>query len=158
MTYLVADATGVVRRTFVISEHCLKRRVQFYETDAAGIVHFSCFFRYLEEAEHALWRAAGLTIASPGSEIGWPRVAASFEFMKPLHFEDEFEVRLRIVAKTKKTIHYNALVTKNGETMASGSLTITCVTRRPGEAMKAVAIPPEVDSRLQVAAQEKLNG
>ena len=88
------------------SAHRLTRRVQFHETDAAGIVHFSWFFRYMEEAEHALWRAAGLSIAAPGAEIGWPRVAASFEFMKPLRFEDEFEVRLWIAAKTKKTIQY----------------------------------------------------
>jgi hypothetical protein len=27
----------------------------------AGIVHFN-FFRYFEDAEHALWREAGLTI------------------------------------------------------------------------------------------------
>ena len=45
------------------SEFRLKRRVHFYETDAAGIVHFSTYFRYMEEAEHALWRDAGLTIA-----------------------------------------------------------------------------------------------
>ena len=49
-------------------EYRLKRRVQFYETDMAGIVHFSWFFRYLEEAEHAMWREAGLTIAG-GSGI-----------------------------------------------------------------------------------------
>ena len=41
-----------------LTEFRLQRRVQFYETDAAGIVHFSWFFRYLEEAEHALWREA----------------------------------------------------------------------------------------------------
>ena len=65
------------------SEYRLKRRVQFYETDMAGIVHFSWFFRYLEEAEHAMWREAGLSIAD-GSGIGWPRVEASFEFHRPL--------------------------------------------------------------------------
>ena len=45
------------------------RRVQFAETDLAGIVHFSWMFRYMEEAEHALWRAAGLSIADPGSDM-----------------------------------------------------------------------------------------
>lgn len=133
------------------SAYRLTRRVQFHETDAAGIVHFSWFFRYMEEAEHALWRAAGLSIAAPGAEIGWPRVAASFEFTKPLRFEDEFEVRLWIAAKAKKTIQYKALIASAGETLASGSLTIACVSRRPGEPMKAMNIPPEVDSRLQVA-------
>src|SRR5262245_24638607 len=69
----------------------LRRRVQFYETDVAGIVHFSWFFRYMEEAEHALWRQAGLRIHPDQSDIGWPRVAASFEFHRPLRFEDEFD-------------------------------------------------------------------
>ena len=50
----------------------------------AGLVHFSVFFRYMEEAEHALWRAAGLTIATVGEEFGFPRVAASFDFHAPL--------------------------------------------------------------------------
>ena len=39
-----------------LSEFRLGRRVQFYETDAAGIVHFSWYPRYMEEAEHAIDR------------------------------------------------------------------------------------------------------
>ena len=58
--------------------------MQFYETDAAGIVHFSWFFRYMEEAEHAMWREAGLSIHPEPSSIGWPRVAASCEFYRAL--------------------------------------------------------------------------
>ena len=73
----------------------LRRRVQFYETDAAGIVHFSWFFRYMEEAEHALWREAGLSIHPPVSDIGWPRVAAACEFHRALKFEQEFDVTIR---------------------------------------------------------------
>ena len=63
-----------------VSEFVYRRRVQFPETDATGIVHFTNFFKYMEEAEHAMWRAAGLSIAAPGAEIGWPRVAASFDY------------------------------------------------------------------------------
>src|SRR6185503_16237432 len=96
----------------VFSEYRHKRRVQFYETDAAGIVHFSWFFRYMEEAEHALWREAGLSIAQRDANIGWPRVATSFEFHQPLQFEDEFEVWLRITAITEKTIRYECRLTK----------------------------------------------
>ena len=77
-------------------EYRLRRRVQFYETDVAGIVHFSWFFRYMEEAEHALWREAGLSIHPPDAEIGWPRVGAACEFHEALLFEQEFEVAIRI--------------------------------------------------------------
>ena len=36
-----------------------KRRVEFAETDMAGQVHFSNFFRYMEAAEHAFFRSLG---------------------------------------------------------------------------------------------------
>ena len=71
-----------------------RRRIQFPETDATGIVHFTNYFKYMEEAEHAMWRAAGLSIAPPAAEIGWPRIGASFDYRKPLRFEDEFDVHL----------------------------------------------------------------
>src|SRR2546427_9601784 len=94
-------------------EYRYTRRVQFYETDAAGIVHFSWFFRYMEEAEHALWREAGLSISPPGAEIGWPRVAASCDFHRALRFEDEFEVRIRIAEIAQRTIRYACEMTQH---------------------------------------------
>ena len=134
-----------------ISRHIYRRRVQFPETDASGIVHFTNFFKYVEEAEHAMWRAAGLSIAGRNPEIGWPRVAASFEFKKPLRFEDEFEVHIKVAEKTRKTIRYSAELKKDGDVMATGSLTIICVRRSPGEPTRARDIPPEIDERFVVA-------
>jgi len=137
----------------VPSEIRLKRRVQFYETDAAGIVHFSWFFRYMEEAEHALWREAGLSIHPAGSEIGWPRVATSFEFKRPLRFEDEFDVHLRIAEITRRTMRYACRIAQGEATIATGELTIACVRRVAGEPMKSVEIPPEIAARFQVVAE-----
>jgi YbgC/YbaW family acyl-CoA thioester hydrolase len=134
------------------SQHTLIRRVLFHETDMAGVVHFSCFFRYMEEAEHALWREAGLSIARRGSDIGWPRVAASCEFRQPLYFEDEFEVRLRVTAMTQRTIRYACVLTRGETIVAEGSMTVACVTQKPGEPMRAVAIPDDVASRFVVHA------
>ena len=40
------------------------------------MVHFSNFFRYMEEAEHALWRVAGMTIhPEPEPEPASPKLA-----------------------------------------------------------------------------------
>jgi YbgC/YbaW family acyl-CoA thioester hydrolase len=135
----------------MISSFVYRRRVQFPETDASGIVHFTNFFKYVEEAEHAMWRAAGLSIAQRDREIGWPRVAASFEFRKPLRFEDEFDVHLRIAEKTGKTIRYAAELRMDGEVLAVGSLTIICVRRRPGEPVRATEIPADIAERFAVA-------
>jgi YbgC/YbaW family acyl-CoA thioester hydrolase len=134
-----------------VSEYRLRRRVQFYELDPAGIVHFSWFFRYMEEAEHALWREAGLSIAAPDREIGFPRVSTTFDYHLPLRYEEEFEVHVRIAAIAQRTIRYTCLVQRGDARIASGSLTIACVSRTPGEPMKAIAIPPDIASRFEVA-------
>lgn len=132
-------------------EFRLTRRVQFYETDAAGIVHFSNYFRYMEEAEHALWREAGLSIAQRDSDIGWPRVNVAFEYFRPLRFEEEFQAHLRIVEIAEKRIRYSCSLTCNGAKVATGTMTVVCVARRPNEPMKAVPIPAQILSHLQVA-------
>jgi YbgC/YbaW family acyl-CoA thioester hydrolase len=126
-----------------------RRRVQFHETDLAGVVHFSVFFRYMEEAEHALWRAAGLTIDRVGAEIGWPRISASFDFKAPLRFEDEFEVVVSIEAVTSRTIKYGFIVRRGDTPIGVGSVTAACVRRDENGAMRSTEIPAGIVQRLR---------
>ena len=138
-----------------LSEHRLTRRVQFHETDAAGIVHFSAFFRYMEEAEHALWRAAGLSIHPEGTEVGWPRLSASFEYHRPLRFEDEFEIVMQVAAIERSTISYVCRLSRGGDAIATGRLTIVCVSRRPAAPLKAISIPPDIAARFRAVPEEQ---
>ena len=128
-------------------EYRFRRRVQFYETDAAGIVHFSWFFRYMEEAEHALWREAGISIHPTASDIGWPRVAASFTFERALRFEDEFDVCLAIEELNRRSIKYSCRLLKDDQQIASGTMTIVCVRKTP--TMQSIDIPPEIAERFE---------
>jgi YbgC/YbaW family acyl-CoA thioester hydrolase len=131
------------------SEFKYKRRVQFAETDLAGIVHFSTMFRYLEEAEHAMWRTAGLTIAERGSTIGWPRLSAALEFRNPLRFEEEFEVWVRIAALKTRTLEYEFTIVRGQTVIAVGTITSVCVRKQPDGTMKAIEIPAEVAEKLE---------
>ena len=126
-----------------------RRRVQFAETDLAGIVHFSVLFLYMEEAEHALWRAAGLSIADPASDLAWPRLSASMEFRNPLRFEDEFDVQLRISAVKTRTIEYSCTIVRGETVIARGSMAAACARRQTGGAMKAAELPAEIANRLK---------
>ena len=134
-----------------ISEATIRRRVRFYEVDGARIVHFSWFFRYMEEAEYELWRSAGLSNA-PRADIAFPRVAASFDFRRPLRFEDEFDVRIRIAEIRSKTIRYSCELMHAGEIAATGSMTVACVRVVPGEPMRAVPFPAEIVDRFEVSS------
>jgi len=130
-----------------------RRRVQFAETDLAGIVHFTCFFRYMEEAEHALWRAAGLSIAKAGETTGWPRLAAAFDFQAPLRFEDEFAVLVRITNVSQRSLQYEFTVMKEEQMIGRGTLTTALVSKTPGEPMKALDLPDDVIARLRSASE-----
>lgn len=132
-----------------MSEFVYQRRVQFAETDLAGIVHFSNIFRYMEEAEHTLWRAAGLTIAERGSDIGWPRLSAACEFRNPLRFEDEFEVRVRLAALKTRTIEYEFTLVRGNTVIAVGTMTSVCVKKTPDGKMRAAEVPVHVTERLR---------
>ena len=130
------------------SEFRYQRRVQFAETDLAGIVHFSAMFRYMEEAEHALWRSCDLSIAERGSSLGWPRLNAALEFRNPLRFEDEFEIVVRIVALKRRTIEYEFIIRRADVLIAVGAMTSICVRKTDGT-MKAAEIPSQIAKKLR---------
>ena len=136
-----------------LSELTLRRRVTFHEADPAGIVHFSWFFRYMEEAEHALWRAAGVSIAARDANVGYPRVSAAFDYHRPLRFEDEFDARIRIVSIRDKSLRYVCTLTKGEEKIATGTVTVVCVSKGEDGVMKARPLPPDIAGRFEVSAE-----
>ena len=127
----------------------IKRRVQFAETDMAGIVHFANYFRWMEEVEHAFFRSLGLSIAMTheGVKLGWPRVNVGCEFFSPLRFEDEAELRLRLTKVGGKSLSYEVDFLLDGTSTALGkSTSVCCVHTTKG--MKAVEIPADIRARL----------
>src|SRR5437763_15901059 len=90
------------------------RRVEFSETDMAGIVHYSNFFRYMESAEHGFFRSLGFSIVTQQADppLGWPRVHAECEYREPLFFEDEIEVQMLVSEKRSKSLTYQFRIRK----------------------------------------------
>src|SRR5687768_14149492 len=125
-------------------------RVQFPETDLAGVVHFSNFFRWMEEVEHAFFRSVGLSVSMQhdGMHIGWPRVSAACEYFAPARFEDEVELRMTITKLGEKSMSYEVEFRCDGKKLAVGKTTSVCC-QITGEGMKSVAIPGEIRSKLE---------
>ena len=141
------------------SEYRMTRRVEFADTDMAGIMHFANFFRFMEVTEHAFFRSLGLSIhmEDEGRSIGWPRVHASCDYKQPLSFEDEVEVHLIVREKKSKSLTYEFIFRKPGEEgpveVARGRITAVCVMLDSESGrMRAVTIPEVIASRIEVAA------
>ena len=138
-----------------------RRRIEFYETDMAGIVHFSNFFRFMESTEHAFFRSLGLSLHEhEGTRMsGWARVSARCEYRMPLHYMDEVEVELSVRAKKKSSLAYDfvfrRVADRDGPTspdeVALGALEVVHVTAADGGRMKASPMPDEVAHRIEPA-------
>ena len=127
------------------------RRVEFADTDMAGIIHFANYYRYMEEAEHAWFRSLGLSIMQSqldGSVIGWPRVSASCSFEAPAYFEDALEVRLNVVRKGVKSLNYEIEFWRGETRLAHGKLKTVCCVCRRGEPLESIVIPAEYSDKL----------
>jgi len=137
-------------------------RVQFSETDMAGIVHFSNFFRYMERAEHAFWRSLGLSVTdrsvSAEERVGWPRVHASCDYKAPLRFEEVFTVEMLVEEVRSKVIRYLfRFRNQDGVLVAEGRVTAACVRKDAATGqMKAVSIPERILQNVSVAPAELL--
>lgn len=144
-------------------EFKMTRRVAFRETDVAGIVHFSHFFAWMEDAEHAFFRSLGFSIhqGKEAQHVGWPRVAAKCEYKAPLRFEDEAEIHVLVKEKRDKSVTYQFRISRveNEKRIESalGEITAVCVAwdEQSGK-MKAVSIPEEIALQIEVAPQDAL--
>jgi acyl-CoA thioester hydrolase len=154
-----------LRHSFTMSyRHTLTERVQFADTDMAGIVHFSNFFRYMERVEHDFFRLLELSIREdpakiPAEEcVGWPRVHASCDYKAPLFFEEQFTMELIVEEIRSKTVRYLIRFWKlTGELCAEGRIIAACVRRDADTGkMKAVEIPARCLAKIAVAPAELL--
>lgn len=129
----------------------IKRRVEFMDTDLAGIVHFTTFFRYMETAEHELLRAVGIPIEVLRTErkLGWPRVSCSFDFKKPLMFADELEVRIHVGRLGKRSITYVAEIVRDDEVLAKGQSVCACCEMRTSGSFEPAEIPDDIIEKLK---------
>ncbi|MBX3738233.1 MAG: acyl-CoA thioesterase [Candidatus Didemnitutus sp.] len=143
----------------MVSEFSITRTVEFAETDMAGIMHFSNYFRWMEACESAFYRAQNLPLISfvPGQVVGWPRVNANCDFRAPLRFNETVEVRLFV-----KEVRTRAIVllfqfrkiTKgkaDPELCAQGEVTAVCVTADSKGGMVSAPIPEAFRAKVRAA-------
>jgi YbgC/YbaW family acyl-CoA thioester hydrolase len=143
-------------------EFRLQRRVEFSETDAAGIVHFSNFFRYMESVEHAFFRSLGHSVmwSSHQPPLGFPRVHAECDYKAPLRFEEMVEMHLLVREKRPRSLSYQIrfrnVSSSHPREVARGVLTVVCVSKNPDGSFSSTRIPPSLADLISVAPPEAL--
>jgi len=131
-------------------EFTMTRRVQFAETDLAGVLHFSNYYRYMEELEHAFWRSLGESVVFGDGDgtVSWPRVATSCEYAAPVHFEDELELSLVLTKIGSKSVTYEIAFRRGSDRIAVGEMTAVCCMMSGGR-FASSAIPDGIRAKLE---------
>ena len=148
----------------MIYEHTSKRKIEFSETDMAGLVHFSNFFKYMETAERDFFEAAGVDLirTKPGELVGWPRVRAECKFSAPLRFGDIIDIHIAVKAVNDRSIDYQFRIFKREEggsqtQAAKGHMTTVLTELAADGSLQSTELPVHVLERIGPAPREVLN-
>ena len=129
-----------------------RRRVEFRDTDAAGIVHFSAFFFWMESAEHELLRAAGVPVVertSTGVDASWPRVSAACDYVRAIRFGEEVEIAVSVDAIGRTSVTYGFAFSHGDTPVARGRIVAVRCLMHSGRKPEAVLVPHEIIARLE---------
>ncbi len=135
-----------------------QRMVQFVDTDMAGIIHFTNYFRYMEEVEIAFYYALGMPgqfRRGGGDAVRLPRVGASCEFIKPVTCGDRLDCRLLVRRLGKSSITYEHAFRHEGEMVARGTITVVCAEPDGGGGIRSTPIPAALRELLEEAPAEE---
>ena len=79
-------------------------KVKWGDTDAAGIVFYPNFYKWMDEATHEFFAAIGLHTSTLYAEqqVSVPLLEANCQFKSPLFFEDHVTVRSTVVELHQK--------------------------------------------------------
>jgi len=138
-------------------EYRTRRRIEFSDTDAGGLVHFARFFVFMEIAEHELLRAlganAGAERQADGRLIGWPRVASSCEFLSPARFGDELDVHVQVARVGRTSLTYEFALSRGGTPVARGRTTTVCAVLDAPQGIQPIPIPEALRARFEEAPE-----
>ena len=144
-------------------EHTSTRRIEFSETDMAGLVHFSNFFKYMETAERDFFEALGIDLihTKPGELVGWPRARAECKFTAPIRFGDTIDIHLAVKGVKDRAIDYQFRIfrrNEDGTRTQAGKGQMTTVLAQLSESgkLQSIPLPEHVRERITEAPESAL--
>lgn len=130
---------------FIIDEH-----VRWSDVDAAGIIFYGSYIRFIELAETELFRAAGMPYGEVFDryDVLLPRVQVHTEFHYPARLDDQLRMAVYYgkVGRKSLTMNFEAIHLGAGRLAAHGYLVLACTERAT---LKPRVLPPELVALLR---------
>ena len=141
-----------------------RRIVEFRDTDAAGIAHFSAFFFWMESTEHEFLRELGIRVVDNDPEdketlrqeltskeepdreleVSWPRVSVSADYKTAVRFGDTLDVFIAVAELGSSSITYRFCFENSGSLVATGTVVVVRCLMRHGMKPLPVRLPASI--------------
>lgn len=125
-----------------MKQHTYHYRVEWGDTDAAGIVFSPNFYKWMDQAVHYYFESIGFPIVKlvRDEKIGIPVIESKCNFQKPLYYADNVTIHTTILELRDKVISFGHEFFVDDKKIAEGHQIRALASISDGKA-KAVAIP-----------------
>jgi len=131
--------------------HVFPVRVYYEDTDAAGIVYYANYLKFVERARTELMRMLGAEHARllAGEGVAWAVRRCLADYLVPAILDDALEVHTRILAIGAARLDAEQVVRRDGRDLARVEVRLACIDRRG----RAVRLPAAIRAALVPLAQ-----
>jgi acyl-CoA thioester hydrolase len=134
--------------TQVLAPFTFAVRVYYEDTDAAGVVYYANYLKFMERARTEWLRALGFDVAAleRDERIAFVVQRADIEFRAPARLSDRLDVTVSPVERGRASLVAEQHVRRDGETIVQARITLACV---DATSWKPARIPPPLAARLE---------
>jgi acyl-CoA thioester hydrolase len=134
-------------------QHVLVLRVYYEDTDAAGIVYYAHWLRFLERGRTEMLRLLGQEHAALREErdVNWVVRRCAIDYLKPARLDDAVEIVTRCGEMRGASLDISQEARRDGQVLLRAELVVACM----DAAGRPVRLPPQMRSALaQVAGRD----
>jgi acyl-CoA thioester hydrolase len=122
-------------------------RVYYEDTDAAGVVYYANYLKFMERARTEWLRALGFEQITLAREYNVVFVVRSLaiEYLRPALFNDALEVTVSLTGARGSLLELAQIVRRGQCNLVTGEVTVACVNT---QTFKPVRIPKSILEKL----------
>ncbi|MEE8172878.1 MAG: tol-pal system-associated acyl-CoA thioesterase [Alphaproteobacteria bacterium] len=126
-------------------------RVYYEDTDAAGIVYYANYLKFIERARTEMMRAAAIDHSGMRDEHGVLFIVrrCTLDYRQSARLDDLLEIHTRILALKGASLETEQTVLRDGETLVRAELQLACV----NQAGAPARFPPNLRAALEALRQ-----
>ena len=122
----------------------MQKRIYYHDTDAGGVVYYSNYLKYMEEARIDFFHKHGLDETSlNGKPVFFPVRQCNITYHKPAVYGDTIQCSAEISKITPARIIFSQQVTNNktSELLVEAEVTLACVSAKD---FKPIRLPENI--------------